>query len=67
MFSTATTTAETLNYDYNSKDNKERFVEDKTNYINTNLDHEQWSHRLDEDLFGKFLDFYNQAIEYNEY
>ena len=58
---------ETLDYDYNSKDNKERFVEDKTNYINTNLDHEQWSHRLDMDLFSKFLDFYNQAIEYNKY
>jgi hypothetical protein len=53
---------ETLDYDYKAKENEDRFIEDKSNYINENLDHEKWSHRLDENLFGQFLDFYEEAI-----
>lgn len=53
---------ETLDYDYNAEENKERFIEDKANYITENLDHERWSHRLDEDLFAKFLNFYEQTV-----
>ena len=30
---------ETLDYDYEAEENKERFIEDKTNYLNENLDH----------------------------
>ena len=53
---------ETLDYDYKAEENKPRFAEDKAKYINENLDHEKWSHRLDEELFGQFLDFYEKAI-----
>ena len=53
---------ETLDYDYEAEENKERFIEDKTNYLNENLDHKRWSHRLDEDLFAQFLEFYEQEV-----
>ncbi len=54
---------ETLDYNYNAEENKDRFIKDKADYITENLDHEKWSHRLDEDLFARFLDFYEQAIK----
>ncbi|MDY4084765.1 MAG: alpha/beta fold hydrolase [Ruminococcus bromii] len=53
---------ETLDYDYNAEENKERFIKDKANYITENIDHERWSHRLDEDLFARFLVFYEQSV-----
>ena len=53
---------ETLDYDYKAEENKEKFAQDKINYINENLDHERWSHRLDEGLFEQFLEFYEQAL-----
>ena len=53
---------ETLDYDYSADDNKEQFIKDKANYITENLDHERWSHRLDEGLFVKFLEFYEQSL-----
>lgn len=52
-----------LDYDYNAEENKERFKQDKAEYITENLDHTKWSTRLDEELFGQFLDFYNKAIK----
>ena len=54
--------AETLDYDYEAEENRDRFIEDKINYLNEHLDHERWSHRLDEDLFARFLEFYELAI-----
>lgn len=53
---------ETLDYDYKAEENKERFSKDKADYITENLDHEKWSHRLDEELFAEFLEFYEQSI-----
>ena len=53
---------ETLDYDYKAAENKERFTKDKTAYITEHLDHYRWSHRLDEDLFARFLDFYDSAV-----
>lgn len=53
---------ETLDYDYRADENIERFTEDKAAYITENIDHERWSHRLDEDLFARFLEFYEQSI-----
>ena len=52
----------TLDYDYTAEENKERFAEDKADYITENLDRERWSHRLDEGLFARFLEFYEQAL-----
>lgn len=54
---------ETLDYDYRVKKNEDRFIKDKADYITKNLDHEQWSHRLDENLFARFLEFYEQALQ----
>lgn len=52
---------ETLDYDYNAEENKVRFKKDKAEYITENLDQDRWSTRLDEDLFARFLDFYDEA------
>ena len=52
---------ETLDYDYSTDENKDRFIKDKADYITENLDHARWSDRLDEDLMASFLDFYNKA------
>lgn len=53
---------ETLNYDCNSKDNAERFVADKAEYIRRNLDRSRWSAILDEELFGQFVSFYDEHV-----
>ena len=54
---------ETLDYDYNSEENKERFTKDKKDYINENLDREKWSNMLDPEIFKQFLDFYDTNIK----
>jgi Lysophospholipase len=54
---------ETLDYDYEAEENKERFKEEKAKYLTENLDHARWSSRLDEDLFAQFLDFYDKAVK----
>ena len=54
---------ESLDYDYNAEENEERFKQDKAKYITENLDHQKWSTRLDEELFIRFLEFYDSAIK----
>lgn len=54
---------ESLDYDYLANENKERFMKDKAEYINDNLDRMKWSNRLDIDLFEQFLAFYDYAIQ----
>ena len=53
----------TLDYDYKAEENKDRFIKEKAEYITEHLDHARWSSRLDEDLFARFLDFYDKAIQ----
>ena len=53
---------ETVDYDYKAEENKERFTQEKAEYITQNLDHARWSSRLDEDLFASFLAFYEENI-----
>jgi len=53
---------ETLDYDYNASENKERFMEDKAGYIHKNLDREAWSNSLDLELFEDFVRFYDENI-----
>ena len=48
--------------DYDPDTDKERFIRDKAEYINEHLDHYKWSHRLDEELFDTFLEFYEKNI-----
>lgn len=54
---------ETLNYDYIADENKERFIIDKAEYINNNLDRTKWCNRLDTELFSQFLEFYDSHIK----
>ena len=51
---------ETLDYDPAVE--KDRFAADKAEYIHQNLDGEKWSHRLDEEMFEKFLRFYDENM-----
>ncbi len=53
---------ETLDYDYNLQENKDRFIEDKAEYIHNNLDRERWSGSLDTELFKQFLEFYDASL-----
>lgn len=53
----------TLDYDYNAEENKERFISDKADYIRNNLDRSRWSGMLDEELFAKFLSFYDKNVK----
>ncbi len=54
---------ETLDYDYNAEENKERFTKDKMDYRNENLDRERWCNMLDPEIFKRFLDFYDANIK----
>jgi hypothetical protein len=54
--------AETLDYDPELKENYDRFVKDKADYINEHLDREKWSHKRDPELFKQFLDFYDKNL-----
>jgi len=51
---------ENLEYDPTDPENSERFIQDKMDYINQNLDRKKWSNRLDEDLFKEFVKFYDE-------
>ena len=53
---------ETLSYDYEAEENKDRFMEEKAAYITAHLDRARWSNRLDEELFEQFLSFYNDNM-----
>ena len=53
---------ETLDYDYKLEENKEKFAEDKAAYINEHLDRESWSHSLDEEVVGQFIEFYDKKL-----
>lgn len=53
---------EGLDYDYDAPENKERFSEDKADYIHKNLNREKWSNSLDLKLFEGFVDFYDKHI-----
>ena len=53
---------ETLDYDYKAEENKEHFSEDKAAYISNNLDRDKWSDMLNDELFEKFVNFYNEQI-----
>ncbi|MBQ6341907.1 MAG: alpha/beta fold hydrolase [Anaerolineaceae bacterium] len=51
-----------LDYDYKAKENKDRFAADKAEYIHQNLDREQWSHKLNKELFENFISFFRDSI-----
>lgn len=53
---------ETLDYDYQAKENKERFKADKAEYIRKNLDRHKWCNSLNPEMFDSFLRFYDEHI-----
>ncbi len=54
---------ETLDYDYNADENKERFIKDKADYMHRHLDRDKWCNSLDNELFQRFVDFYDEQIK----
>lgn len=52
-----------LDYDIQASENKERFAKDKADYIHQHLDRARFSHSLDQDLFAKFLAFYDANVK----
>ncbi len=53
----------TLDYDYKAAEYADRFTADKMKYIHDHLDREKWSNMLDEELFDRFLCFYNEHLD----
>ncbi|MBQ5310881.1 MAG: alpha/beta hydrolase, partial [Oscillospiraceae bacterium] len=52
----------TLGYDPYAKENTDRFIKDKADYINNNLDRKRRADRLDKDMFEMFVGFYDENI-----
>lgn len=53
----------TLDYDCQARENRERFISDKADYIHAHLDRAKWCNMLNEALFDRFLEFYNEHTE----
>lgn len=53
---------ETLDYDYNADENKERFSKDKADYMHNNLNRDKWCNMLNSELFEDFIDFYDKSL-----
>ena len=53
----------TLDYDYKADEYSECFASDKAEYIHEHLDREKWCSMLDEELFDRFLCFYNEHLD----
>ena len=52
-----------LDYDYKDPKNLERFIKERDEGIKENVDVKAlWQNRLDEELFGKFVEFYDEAM-----
>ena len=52
----------TLDYDYNSPANSERFAKDRADYINNHIDRAKWADCVDKDLLKQFIDFYDSHL-----
>lgn len=53
---------ETLDYDHQAEENSGRFIADKADYIQQNLDRQQWSDMLDGELFAQFVKFFDENL-----
>lgn len=53
----------TLGYDPEAPENAQRFADDKAAYIREHLDRKAWSTKIDEDLFDRFVAFYDAHIQ----
>ena len=52
-----------LDYDYKADEYSDRFAADKAEYIHEHLDRGKWCSMLDEELFDRFLSFYNDYLD----
>lgn len=53
---------ETLDYDYDAAENKDRFSADKADYFHQNLNRDKWCHSIDTELFDGFVEFYDNIL-----
>lgn len=53
---------ETLDYDYDAAENKDRFSADKADYFHQNLNRDKWCHSIDTELFDDFVEFYDNIL-----
>lgn len=54
---------ETLDYDDQAAENRERFVADKADYLHNHLDRDRWCNSLDLALFEGFARFYDENLK----
>ncbi|MBQ1410165.1 MAG: alpha/beta hydrolase [Oscillospiraceae bacterium] len=52
----------TLDYDTTAQENRERYQMEEDAFWKENLDRERWTNRLNLDLMGKILSFYNENL-----
>lgn len=52
---------ESLEYDYNDKNNIDKFINDKKNFYEINLDKNIMCNLIDKNLFNEIITFYNQS------
>lgn len=53
----------TLDYDYETAENKERFAADKADYIHAHLERDKWCNMLNQSLFEDFVRFYDENLD----
>ena len=51
-----------LGYDYRAKENRDRFIKDKADYIYKNLDRSIYCHTPNEELMKQVMDFYRNSL-----
>lgn len=49
--------------DYKPEEDRERFAREKAEYIHEHIDRVRWNGRPAEELFARFLDFYDRAVQ----
>lgn len=49
-------------YDYKAKKNQERFIKEKADYINKNLDRSIWCHSANEELLLQVIELYDSVL-----
>ena len=54
---------ETLDYDCDDAENRERFAIDKSDYIDNHLDRDKWCNMLNSELFESFVSFYDEHLK----
>ena len=52
-----------LDYDYKDKKNQERFIKEKAEYLNKNIDREIWCHTPNEELLDQIVAMYDEVSE----